>query len=235
MRSLLVLALAIAAGCTYTPATAADLPDASSDATPDESPPDARIGLITLTDGSPTAPPPGKTAVRMLYNTSIVPTPGLTVACNSGAPARDNAWYRLFQASDFGIAQNVTITNVVFAADRVEADIPITVKIYDYAGVQEGAELSPPAAQMDSMADVPPTASYPAMLSAKVAAIVTPPQVFLVRIAATDDDATGRVFHLGANTAGQTAKGYYESNACGISPPGDEPATDLIIVVDGYF
>lgn len=230
-----VLAFVLVAGCTYTPAAAPDLPDSLPDGTPDTIPPDARVGAITVTDGSQSSAPPGKTAVRLTYNTSIAATSGLTVACSSGAPARDNAWYRLFQASDFGIAQNVTVTHVVFAADQVLGDVPISVKIYDYAGVQEGPELSPPAAEMDSMTDVVPAASYPAMLSAKVAAVVTPPQVFMVRIAATDDDATGRVFHLGANTAGQTSKGYYESNTCGVSPPGDEPATDLIIVVDGYF
>lgn len=207
-RLLMVLAIA-ASGCTYDPP----------------------VGL------EPDGPGPAPDTIVLSQNLSPVPASGDGVFCNDAALGRDNAWYRRFVAGDFGITDAAfSITSVHFTAELALGSPRVTVEIYDYAGTANEPTLSALAVRMATATLVAPDSDIPQDLVVPIAATVSAPQAFIVRISSTDtEDIQGdpiQQFHLGANAAGETAHGYWSSVTCDAETPTSQ-IDHIIIEVEG--
>ena len=214
------------AACTFQPpheimADAEGLPDGGT-------PPDAAIPIDMLT------------AITITQNTSQTVATGHSVFCNSGTSTfRDHSWYRVFRPMDFGITNTFHISRINFTSEQ-SLGSAVTVHVHDYTGVVDGTTLD--TSKLSQIAEITGFVTdnpNPQDLHAPLVVDIPANTTFVVELSASDTRTTGGAlitsFHPGGNEAGQLARWYFKSGACGINIPVSQSGADLILSVDGTF
>jgi hypothetical protein len=232
----------VLSGCAFDHGTAEGLaperPDAGAIS------PDGRAA--TDSDAGGALPDGPRTYVTLSETTSPSPTT-ISAWCNNTTQDSDNAWFRAFRLSDFGLSVGAGF-HVTGAAATVTASHQgsIAARIYAYAGPYGGATLGtlgPALAEISQAVPDPyPVGSVEVIelaLSADVTAGSAPAGTdgIVLELFETDTRNTGGAltsyFHLAANTDGQAMPAYWRSSACGDAAPIEE-SVDSIMTVTGY-
>ena len=175
----------------------------------------------------------------LVQTTSSSASIGDAIYCGGTATSIDDAWYRLFRPADYGIAGDLSVTEVDFASESSFGETDVVVAIYAYSGAEGGTTLGPTGAELGEVAGAVPDDPSPQPLVAPVTADVPAGTEFVVEVSSTDTQNTQGIkltwFHLGANGDGQSEPGYFASAACGESTPSSQAGHDFIISVRGTY
>jgi len=192
-------------------------------------------------DAGPRSDAPPQAGVLTQVSDSATITPGTSIGCVNQTTfvARENSWYRAFTLSEHGISGGFAVSAVTFAIEQTRAAAggsqPAYVRLYRYTG-GVGGTLDP--AQMALLADQPITVTdsdTPRLLSVPIAGAVAAGEDLVVEIYVADsdpeNDGTGNVFFVGANSAGQTKPPYLRApiGGCDLIDP-----TQLTLVGPGF-
>ena len=192
-------------------------------------------------DAAPRPDAPPQAVVLTQVSDSATITPGTSIGCVNQTTfvARENSWYRAFTLTEHGISGGFAVSEVTFAIEQAHAAAggsqPAYVRLYRYTGFV-GGTLDPAA--MALLADEPITVAdspSPELLSVPIAGAVAAGEDLVVEIYVADsdpeNDGTGNVFFVGANSAGQTKPPYLRApiGGCDLIDP-----TQLTLVGPGF-
>jgi hypothetical protein len=168
----------------------------------------------------------------------------LSSPCNSAYTAED-AYYRVFALSDFGITNTFHVSQVTFGVQESSGTQTVQVKIGTYAGTP-GTTLNTGATDFagsvtpvnSATIDVPATTtgvSVPAPISGDIPA---GSNVIVEVFSPTHMGQANVYFYLGASNAGETKSGYLRSPSCGAANPATSgslgfPAANFLISITG--
>jgi hypothetical protein len=222
------------AACSFTPGAAALQPDAYTITIGGDAP--------RNTDGhtgTSDAPIDAVPSVTMTETTNETIAVGDSVYCKNTQTTRDNAWFRAFQLSDWGVTGTLHVNTVHFTSESASGAGAI-VTIYEYDGTYGGTTL--PLANFTSTAgsaatpDFNNSAPYSDIDTAITADVTGTIVVGIVEDDTLNDEGTLVTwFHLGANNNGQTEPSYYASMACGEDTISAQANTNFIIDVTGTY
>jgi hypothetical protein len=148
-----------------------------------------------------------------------------SVSCNDGPPAsyhHDTSYWRAFNMAAVNGSQQYNVTSVSFGIDTANDGAgqgqPVTVRLYTNNGAAfPGGSRTQIAAttfnvldQVDTIFNVPLTATVPAGTSELVMEVFTPSGL-----------SAGNSFFIGSNTAAQAGPSYASSADCGNPTPTD--------------
>src|SRR5881392_1508150 len=164
---------------------------------------------------------------------------GNSVACNDGVGTTENHYWRAFDMNTFTGGQEYDVTSVSFGIELAQSGDgtgqPLTVNLYANHGspfpggdwqsnlIATSGELNIPD-QVDSIFEVPITATVPAGTLELVMEVMTP-----------DGTAVGNLFFIGSNTDPETGPSYLSAADCGVNDPtptGDLGFPDMHIVMN---
>lgn len=152
-------------------------------------------------------------------------TPNNSVACSTGPPTfyhYDTSYWRAFNMAAVNGSQQYSVTSVSFGIDLANDGAgqgqPLTVRLYtNNGGTFPGGSRTQIAAtnitvvdQMQTIFNVPLTATVPAGTSELVMEVFTP-----------SGQAAGNTFFIGSNSAAQTGPSYVNADVCGNPTPTD--------------
>ncbi|WP_312399376.1 T9SS type A sorting domain-containing protein [Chryseobacterium sp.] len=143
-----------------------------------------------------------------------------SVACGdqNGGYTSDNAYYRIFTLSDYGINYDYKITNVAFGVQTASTSFPVEVNLYTWAGTFPAGT---PTFLGTSNVNVT-TANQGGMVNTGTSLTQIAPagSKLLVEIYHDGEGTTpAQSFYLGTNPGNQTGPSYISSDACGLTTP----------------
>jgi len=232
----LAIALLVLGACTFEHGAA------QSDFGPDA----GTVGIDASDDSPPPLPdapvvepdaPPGSTPVTLSQNTSNTVSSGASVYCGNMQSTRDNAWYRAFKVSDYGVTGTLHISRVTFGVEGSKG-ATVRIAIHEYTGtVGSTLDLSKMTELSAKTGTLPDNATpIVALFSVDVPASST-----IVLEVKGQDTLNGGGFvtsylHIGANGAGQSGSTYWRSAACGVGTPTSQGGSHHVILwMDGMY
>jgi hypothetical protein len=185
--------------------------------------------------------PPGQQTKTLSETTSNTLRPVTSIACPAATVGTSaNIYYRVFDLATFGITSDFHVTQVSFQVEDCETaggnGTNVAVRVGTYNGTP-GNTLT--VANMTVLAsnanvtvpeiveDVTAMTTPGGLVNAPINATINAGMKVLVEVDVPDGDLD-HFFYPGANTGGQSAKGYVSSPSC--TPPGTTP-TDIGTVV----
>lgn len=173
-----------------------------------------------------TSGPDSAQSVTMDETSDMTVAAGKSIACadtNSASPTYgntyDNAWYREFQPSDFGISDGMHVSSVSFAIETAKSAGTITVSIGSYTGPIGGATLNTSQVTPIAMATAAPAdTSTGSQINVPLDATIPAGGKFVVEVSATNTLQTG-FFYIGSTAGSETHPAYQSSTACSINTP----------------
>lgn len=179
-----------------------------SHVTPDARPPDAAIP-VTLTETA---------------NDTVASGTGVSCSAPGGTTTVANTWYRAFEPSTLGVADELYITAVTFGVDKANAATDVSIQVGLYTGQYGGQLLT--LADFTGIATASvnvPNSDTPQSVTAPISAMIPAGGIFLVMIAAPTLQGVG-YYHTGFTTSAETEPGYFSSpgsaTACNaVNPP----------------
>lgn len=148
---------------------------------------------------------------------NVVSASGSVACANTGAGiTKDNAYYRAFKLSDYGIAYDYKVTNVAFGVASANMTFPVEVGLYNVAGTFPSGALT---LLGSANVNVSPTNNGGmANTGTSLNQIISAGSTFVVKI--FHDGTTGfQAFYLGTNSGAQTGPSYFSSVECGVPNP----------------
>jgi subtilisin family serine protease len=155
-----------------------------------------------------------------------------SASCGGLAGTTENRFLRTFTLSDFGIDDDFEVSEVSFGIEEATAQT-LTVNLYTLDGALTYANLTSIGT---AEASIP--ASTLTMISVPVTGEVPAGATLVVEVVSPNQQATGGVFYIGSNDAGQTAPSYLAAADCGISEPATTdsigwPGMHIVLNVSG--
>ena len=230
----LALVTALLGACTFDHGALSDLPDSGSGTDIPDAMVDAAMPLDV--DADVTAPDAAGTAVTLSQNTSNTVSSGASIYCNNTQTMRDNAWYRAFKPSDYGVTGTLHISRVWFAVEGSKG-ASVIVSLYSYSGTL-GTTLSTSSMTLltSKSGSIPDNATP---IAALVAVDVPASSTVVFEVSGKDTlNGSGLVtsyLHIGANTAGQSGSSYWRSAACGVGNPTSQSSHNVIMWMEGSY
>jgi hypothetical protein len=154
---------------------------------------------------------------------------GNSVACNNGTQTDDNTYFRSFAFANFGVTGDFSLSSVSFAIEEASASLPLTVSIYSGTSVTSlGTLIASSSFNVSAQADTFYTLNLSGVVPFSSGGLVM----------SVYSPASGALFFIGSNSAGQTAPGYILAPDCGITTPTDIaalgfPSDNIILSVTG--
>jgi hypothetical protein len=155
-----------------------------------------------------------------------------SASCGGLAGTTENRFLRTFTLSDFGIDDDFEVSEVSFGVEEATAQT-LTVNLYTLDGALTYANMTSIGT---AEASIP--ASTLTMISVPVTGEVPAGATLVVEVVSPNQQATGGVFYIGSNDAGQTAPSYLAAADCGISEPATTdsigwPGMHIVLNVSG--
>ncbi|WP_369370482.1 carboxypeptidase regulatory-like domain-containing protein [Promicromonospora sp. Populi] len=136
-----------------------------------------------------------------------------SASCGSIAGTTENHFFRTFTLSDFDIDDDFEVSEVSFGVEEATAQT-LTVNLYTLQGALTFANLTSIGT---AQANIP--ASTLTMISVPVTGEVPAGATLVVEVVSPNQQATGGVFYVGSNDAGQTAPSYLSAPDCALTEP----------------
>src|SRR5215475_2633948 len=184
---------------------------------------------------TPSPTPGGSCPPTITESTSQAIVDGSSVACNNGFGTTENHYWRAFDMATFTGGVEYDVTSVSFGIELAQSGSgtgqPLTVNLYTNSGspfpngtltkIATSGELTIPD-QVDSIFEVPLTATVPAGALELVMEVTTP-----------DGTVVGNLLFIGSNPDPETGLSYLSAVDCGVpdpTPTGDLGFPDMHIV-----
>ena len=136
-----------------------------------------------------------------------------SASCGGLAGTTENHFFRTFTLSDFGIDGDFDVSEVSFGVEQATAQT-LTVNLHTLDGALTFANLT-----KIGTANAAIPASTLTMISVPVTGEVPAGSTLVVEIVSANQQATGGVFYIGSNGAGQTAPSYLSAPDCSLPEP----------------
>ena len=154
--------------------------------------------------------------------TPNVVTPSGSVACGNSASGytADNAYYRIFNLTDYGINYDYKVTNVAFGVQTANATLPVDVTLYTWAGGVFPNAGSP--TQIGTTIVTVNPANAGGMVDTGTSLMAVAPAGSQLVVEMYHDgtvDLPMSMFYMGTNSGNQTGISYLASGTCGMLDP----------------
>jgi len=168
-----------------------------------------------------------QTLTQSLDNNNV--SAGTAIACNFGAPNFENAGtnvMRTYNLPNEGVFTDIEIHAVRFGVDGATSpggaqDVTVTVYLDPTPGNPAPIiDLIPLHSQVFSVPDMA-SGIFTATLSTPVLFLQSANADIVAEVSVDNGQAAVEAFFVGANTAGETAPGYYMATLCGQPQPVD--------------
>ncbi len=181
---------------------------------------------------TPESIPISPNATTITHSASQELTALNSASCGGLEGTTENRFLRTFTLSDFGIDDDFEVSEVSFGIEEATAQT-LTVNLYTLDGALTYANLTSIGT---AEASIP--ASTLTMVSVPVTGEVPAGATLVVEVVSPNQQATGGVFYIGSNDAGQTAPSYLAAADCGISEPATTdsigwPGMHIVLNVSG--
>jgi hypothetical protein len=203
------------------------------------------------------APPVGMTNVTMSETTDSTIAAGMSLSCgscqSSDSPCSDyrtdeNAYYRVFSPSDYGVTGTLHVTQVAFGVSEAGGTQSVQVKIGTYNGTP-GTTLNTGTndwaggnvtAVNSSTVNVPAVGTTGEMVSAPITGDIPASSKLIVEVFSPSHTQTANTyFFLGGTSSGETKPGYIRAPGCSVNTPTTpgsiSQSVEFIITVSGTY
>jgi hypothetical protein len=147
-------------------------------------------------------------------------SPSGSVACGNQASGytADNAYYRVFKLSDYGITYNYKITNIAFGVQTANTTFPVELNLYTFVGTFPTGTATPLGSPLN-VNITPANAGGMVNTGTNLTQIVPSGSTLVVEIYHDGDVTPVQSFYMGTNPGAQTGPSYLSSETCGILTP----------------